>query len=128
MIDMVITPEHRAARNAASIALADAGGPGAASLRLTDAAGTLLAQITLARPCASLTPEGRIALHVGGAPEIAIASGIAAQLHWCDGAGQAIASASVSAPGGGGAIELAGSAGAQIYAGAALQLAGLLLG
>ncbi len=63
MPDLTNTPAHRAARNAASIALADTGA-GVASIKLYDApsGGTLLAVRNLAKPCATVTAAGRIVL------------------------------------------------------------------
>ncbi len=122
-----ITPEHHAARNAASLALADAG-PGASSLRLYDGAGTLLGTCVLAKPCGTLQADGSILLQPALVPEIAVASGAAVRLDWCDGHGAPMASGTVTAAGGGGDFELVGTSGTQIYAGALVLLQGVVIG
>ncbi|MEG0921354.1 MAG: hypothetical protein RSG22_08090, partial [Comamonas sp.] len=54
--------DHRAARNQASITLADTGAS-ASSIKLYDAqGGTLLAVRRLAKPCGTINPAGRISL------------------------------------------------------------------
>ena len=122
-----IAAAHHAARNAASIALADAG-TGAASLRLYDAAGTLLATCPLAKPCGAVLGDGTILLAAAAVPDIATATGVATRCDWCDGDGHSIASGSVTAAGGGGDFELQGTSGTQIYAGATVLLQGVVLG
>lgn len=122
-----ITAEHHAARNAASIALADAG-PGAASLRLYDGAGMLLGTCLLAKPCGTVQADGAILLLPAPEPEIAVASGAAVRLDWCDGHGAPIASGTVTATGGGGDFELVGTSGTQIYAGAQVLPQGVVIG
>ena len=59
---MTISTAHRAARNAASIAMADAG-PGPSSVKIyTEQGGVLLAVCRLAKPCGTINAQGRIAL------------------------------------------------------------------
>ena len=67
---MTISVAHRAVRNAASIALADAVA-GASSVRFYDAqGGALLGQRTLATPCGSINAEGRIVLIAAAAQDL----------------------------------------------------------
>ena len=74
---MTISVAHRAARNTASIALADAVA-GASSVRIYDAqGGALLGQRTLAKPCGSINAEGRIVLIAAAAQDLVQASGAA---------------------------------------------------
>ncbi|ODU36953.1 MAG: hypothetical protein ABT03_14675 [Comamonas sp. SCN 67-35] len=122
-----ITLGHHAARNAASLALADAGS-GASSLRLYDSAGTLLGTCVLAKPCGTIQADGAILLQPAPEPEIAVASGAAVRLDWCDGHGAPMASGTVTAEGGGGDFELTGTSGTQIYAGALVLLQGVVIG
>lgn len=123
MSELHITSAHRAARNQASIDLADAG-PAPASLRLYDApGGTLLAQRTLASPCGTLTPEGRIALQAATLQDVALATGSVTWAEWCNGHGQAIASGTVTDESGAGPFKLGGSVGTLIYAGGMVLLA-----
>ena len=62
MPELTNTTAHRAARNAASIAMADTGA-GVASIKLYVASGgTLLAVRNLAKPCGTVNGAGRIAL------------------------------------------------------------------
>lgn len=97
MTTIVNSASHRAARNAASIALADAG-VGNASLRLyTAPAGTLLATRELAKPCGSVRPaDQRIELDTGAATDVAVATGAATWATWCDGSGQEISAGRVT--------------------------------
>ena len=85
MPDLVNTAAHRAARNAASIALADSGA-GVASIKLYSApsGGTLLAVRNLAKPCATVNGAGRIALAQAVADDLVLADGGAAWAEWCD--------------------------------------------
>lgn len=104
MADFTLTPAHRAARNAASIALADAG-TGNSAIRIYTAppagGGTLLATIALQKPCGAVSAEtGRITLAPDlASPPLCVATGAAAWGEWVDGAGDVIASGSVAAEG-----------------------------
>ena len=124
---LAITDAHFAARNAASIALADAG-TAAATLQLHDAAQVLLATVTLSKPCGHIDTQGRIVLDVSATQDIAIATGAAAWCAWCDGSGTPIATGSVTATGQGGDFELVGTSGTMIYAGAVVLLSGITIG
>lgn len=98
MPGLVNTQAHRAARNAASIALADAGA-GNASVRLyTTDGGTLLAIRTLAKPCGIVRPsDGRIELAALSDPtDVAVATGAARWGQWHDGSGVAISGGRVT--------------------------------
>lgn len=143
MPDLTNTPTHRAARNAASIALADTGA-GAASIKLYDAptAGTLLAVRSLARPCGSINAAGRIELLQASADDLVLADGGAAWAEWCDADGVAISaghvtdaagnttSGGVAAPHplGIGPFVLTGTTGTQLYAGGIVRLTTALIG
>lgn len=95
------TVGHRAARNAASIALADAGASSASIKLYTAPGGTLLAVRTLAKPCGSVRQsDGRLVLAMGESTDVALATGAAAWATWCDGSGQAISSGRVTDPSG----------------------------
>jgi hypothetical protein len=122
-----ITTAHQAARNAASVALADSG-PGYSTLRLYDGADVYLGACLLAKPCAELQPDGTLVLLPNAEPEIAVASGAAVRLEWCDGAGVVIATGTVTELGGGGDFELVGASGTQIYAGAQVLLQAVVIG
>ena len=124
---LAITTAHQAARNAATIALAD-GGPGYSTLRLYDGASVYLGACALAKPCAEVQPDGTLMLLPNIEPEIAVASGVAASLEWRDGAGVAIATGTVTELGGGGDFELVGASGTQIYAGAQVLLQAVVIG
>lgn len=124
---LLITTAHQAARNAASVALAD-GGPGQSTLRLYDSADVYLGACLLAKPCAEVQPDGTLVLLPAVEPEIAVASGAAVRLEWCDGAGVSIASGTVSELGGGGDFELVGASGTQVYAGAQVLLQSVVIG
>ena len=125
---MIISRDHRAARNGASISIADAVA-GASSVRLYDAQGGLLLGVrTLAKPCGSITPEGRIGLLSASAQDLVQVTGAAAWAEWCDGSGTPIAWGAVTDEAGTGPFKLAGTSGTMLYAGGAVLLAGALLG
>ena len=125
---MIISRDHRAARNGASISIADAVA-GASSVRLYDAQGGLLLGVrTLAKPCGSITPEGRIGLLSASAQDLVQVTGAAAWAEWCDGSGTPIAWGAVTDEAGAGPFRLAGTSGTMLYAGGAVLLAGALLG
>ena len=125
---MIISRDHRAARNGASISIADAVA-GASSVRLYDAQGGLLLGVrTLAKPCGAITPEGRISLLSATAQDLVQVTGSAAWAEWCDGGGTPIAWGAVTDEAGAGPFKLAGTSGTMLYAGGAVLLAGALLG
>lgn len=149
MTQLVNSPTHaavrQAARNAASIALADTGS-GNSSLRLyTSAGGTLLAVRTLGKPCGTVGagPDHRITLAMVETTEVAIATGAARHAEWCDGSGVAISAGRVTDPDGNvtdgtgavvpdpegvGPFVLGGSAGTMVYAGGLVLLYAGLIG
>ena len=125
---MTISVAHRAVRNAASIALADAVA-GASSVRIYDAqGGALLGQRTLAKPCGSINAEGRIVLIAAAAQDLVRVSGAATWAAWCDGAGTPIFWGAVTDEAGDGPFKLRGTSGTMLYAGGAVLLTGALLG
>jgi hypothetical protein len=143
MPDLTLTQAHRAARNAASIALADTGS-GNSSIRLYDApSGVLLAVRQLAKPCAVVRlADGRIELIQASVDDVVLQSGGAAWGEWCTGAGVTIsaghvtdasgnttsAGATAPHPDGLGAFVIAGATGTQLYAGGIVRLAAALIG
>lgn len=143
MPSLTRTTAHRAARNAASIALADTGA-GVASIKLYSApsGGTLLAVRNLAKPCATVNGAGRIALAQSTADDLVLADGGAAWAEWCDAGGTAISSghvtdadgnvtsagAVVPHPSGIGPFVLTGTTGTQLYAGGIVRLTTALIG
>ena len=142
MPELINTPAHRAARNAASIALADTGA-GVASIKLYAAAGgTLLAVRNLAKPCGTVNGAGRIALAQAVADDLVLADGGAAWAEWVDAGGTAISSghvtdaagnyssggAVVAHPDGVGPFVLTGTTGTQLYAGGIVRLTTALIG
>ena len=124
---MNITTAHRAARNAATIAIADAGA-GNSSIKLyTAEGGTLLGTRTLAKPCGVINGAGRIVLQLSAAQEMVAADGIATWAEWCDGDGAHIAMGAVTDETGAGPWVLEGTAGTQVYAGGVLGLSATAL-
>ena len=83
---MIISTAHRAARNAATIALADMGA-GPSSIKIYDENGVLLAVCRLAKPCGTITEQGRIALQQSSQPDLVLATGTPSRGEWCDGDG-----------------------------------------
>lgn len=119
---MNITPAHRAARNQASITLADAGA-GNSNIKLyTAEGGTLLGTRTLAKPCGTINGAGRIVLQLSAAQEMVAADGIATWAEWCDGDGAPIATGAVTDETGAGPWFLEGAAGTQVYEGGVIGL------
>jgi len=143
-MSLINTQAHRAARNAATIALADAG-PGNSSIKLyTAQGGTLLGTRTLAKPCGSVRPsDGRIVLATAETADVVMATGAATWATWCDGAGQAISAGRVTDtagnitdgsgnvvphPDGMGTFVLGGTTGTNLYLGGLVLLYAALLG
>ena len=123
-----ISAAHRAARNQASLTLADAG-VGTSCIRLYDAqGGQLLATLTLAKPCGRVDAQGRITLLGAAVPDLVQATGRVAWAEWCDGAGNPIAAGAVTDAAGDGPFRLAGANGALIYEGGLVLLDGATLG
>ncbi len=84
---MTISTAHRAARNAASIAMADAGA-GPSSVKIyTEQGGLLLAVCRLAKPCGTINVQGRIALQQAAQQHLVLATGTLSWGEWCDGNG-----------------------------------------
>ncbi len=143
MADLTLTKAHRAARNAASIALADTGS-GNSSIWLYDApSGVLLAVRQLDKPCGAVRlADGRIELTQAAVDDVVLQSGGAAWGEWCTGAGVTIsaghvtdasgnttsAGATAPHPDGLGAFVIAGATGTQLYAGGIVRLAAALIG
>lgn len=101
MTNLVNTQAHRAARNAASIALADQGAVNSVIRVYTAPGGTLLATRQLDKPCGTVRPsDGRIVLETGDATDVAVATGAATWAEWCDGSGVAISAGRVTDPDG----------------------------
>ncbi len=143
MRDLTLTRVARAARNASSIAQADAG-PGASAIRLYDAqGGTLLAVRQLATPCGTVREaDGRIQLAPAAANDMVLATGAATWGEWCVGTGAPIMVGPVTDEGGrvsdgaGGLVDtgdvgpwvLRGTTGTQLYAGGVVLLQTALIG
>lgn len=128
MTTLQISTAHRAARNQASVTLADTGAQ-ASCIRLYDAqGGHLLATRTLAKPCGRIDAQGRIVLLGADTHDLVQATGSVAWTDWCDGAGRAIASGAVTDEAGDGPFKLAGTAGTLIYEGGLVLLGSATLG
>ena len=144
MRDLTLTLANRAARNAASIARADAGGS-ASTIRLYAAqGGALLAVRALATPCGIVREsDGRIQLIASGSnTDMVLASGAATWGEWCAGDGAVLAAGPVTdedgnvGDGAGGVTPtgdvgpwvLGGTAGTQLYEGGLVLLNTGLIG
>ena len=97
MRDLTLTLANRAARNAASIARADAGGS-ASTIRLYAAqGGALLAVRALATPCGIVREsDGRIQLAAGSVNDVVAATGAATWGEWVAGDGTVLAAGPVT--------------------------------
>lgn len=101
MTSLVNTQAHRAARNAASLALADLGPANSVIRVYTASGGTLLATRQLEKPCGSVRPsDGRLVLETSDATDVAVATGAATWAEWCDGSGSPISAGRVTDPDG----------------------------
>lgn len=124
---MNITAAHRAARNAATIATADAGAGNSCIKLYTAEGGTLLGTRTLAKPCGVINGAGRIVLQLSAAQEMVAADGTATWAEWCNGDGDPIATGTVTDETGAGPWVLEGTAGTQVYAGGVIGLSATAL-
>lgn len=121
-MSLAIITAHRAARNQASINMADTG-PAPSCIKLyTAEGGTLLGTRTLAKPCGVITAEGRIALQGATVQDLVVASGAVAWAAWCDGSGAAIAAGAVTDEAGAGPFKLLGATGTAVYEGGVVAL------
>ena len=119
---MSISRDHRAARNQASINMADAG-PAASAVKLYAAqGGTLLATHTLAKPCGAITVDGRIQLLPAATTELVTTTGAPTWGEWCNGYGVPIWGADVTDEAGTGPFKLAGTGSMILYAGGVVTL------
>ena len=143
MRDLTLTLEARAARNAASLAQADAGTGSSAVHLYTAQASTLLAVRQLAKPCGAVRSEdGRISLVASPVNDLVAATGVATWAEWVAGDGTVLAAGPVTdedgniSDGVGGTLPsgdigpwvLAGTRGTQLYEGGLVLLAVGLIG
>ena len=120
-----ITPEHKAARSAGSIAFADQG-PSNSTILLfasTDGTGTPLVQIKLAKPCGTVDAAGTILFTQDDpAGDMILVSGAALSGLWVNGAGVVMGRGTVTDEAGDGHFKVRGTTGTMLYAGASAQL------
>lgn len=143
MRDLTLTQATRAARNAATIALADEGSAPSTIRLYTAEGGTLLAERKLDKPCGSVRPaDGRIQLTASAANDLVAATGIATWGQWHAGDGTLLATGPVTdtegnvSDGQGGTTPsgdtgpwiLAGTSGTQLYEGGLVLLQSGLIG
>jgi len=97
MRPLSLTAAARAARNAACIARADDGAGNSSIRLLTAQGGELLAVRQLAKPCASVRPDGRIALLPAASnDDVVLATGAATWGQWCAADGTVLAEGQVT--------------------------------
>jgi hypothetical protein len=124
-----IGPEHADAQLAATIAFADAGA-GAAKIRLysaADGAGDLLAEVVLAKPCATLV-GGVLTLHPQDvAGTMVLASGVPRSGRWISGDGLLVAAGTVTDADHGGDFRVIGAGTAVGETSPALYAGGMVL-
>lgn len=101
MTQLANTKAHRAARNTASISLADQGAANSSIKLYSAEGGAFLGARQLAKPCGIVRAiDGRIVLTTGDATDVAVATGSARWAEWCDGSGAAISAGRVTDPAG----------------------------
>jgi len=97
MRDLTLTKDARAARNAGSIAQADAGTGNSAIKLYTAQGGTLLAVRQLDKPSGTVRPtDGRIQLAIGAVNDVVAATGVATWGEWHAGDGTVMATGLVT--------------------------------
>ena len=122
-----ISTAHRAARNQASIDMADTG-PAPSCIKLyTAEGGTLLATRTLANPAGTINAQGRIVL-AASAADLVAETGSVGWAEWCDSAGAVMAAGTVTDQAGAGDFKLAGTSGTTVYQGGRVLLDDVILG
>ena len=143
-MSLVNTQAHRAARNVASIALADTGVGNSAIKLYTAPGGTLLGTRTLAKPCGTVRlSDGRISLASAESTDVVVATGAVTWAEWCTGGGDTISGGRVTDtagnitdgtgtvvphPDGLGTFVLGGTTGTQVYLGGLVLLYSGLVG
>lgn len=106
---MQISRDHRAARNQASIDLADTGASPSV-IELYDAqGGNLIAVRTLGKPCGVINAEGRIVLQPSIANDMVQLTGKPTFAIWRSGAGASIAGDAVTDQNGSGPFKVMGT-------------------
>lgn len=123
MPELVISIAHRAARNQASLTLADAGA-GASTIKLYSAKnGTLLGTRSLQSPCGAVNVSGRIELHADtDIVDLMQTAGAIAWAEWCDGDGTVLLGGTVTDESGDGPIKMPGTNGTTVDAGGIITL------
>ncbi len=125
------TTAAQAAANAHTITLADAGS-GPSTMAIYDLADpatrTLLATITLAKPCGQMV-GGKIQLaQASSTGDIVQATGVPTWAEWLDGDGTLLATCTVSAEDGEGDLKISSRADGQVFAGGFIALTEGLIG
>lgn len=143
MRDLTLTQDARAARNAASIAQADAGAGNSAIKLYTALGGTLLAVRQLAKPSGTVRPaDGRIQLAASTSNDVVAATGAVTWGEWHAADGTVLAAGPVTdedgnvSDGAGGLTPtgdvgpwvLQGTTGTQLYEGGLVLLSAGLIG
>lgn len=126
--ELIIGPEHAAARNAASLVLADTGTLNARIFWYTTQGGAQLAELVLAKPCGSQDGQGRIVLvqdEIGG--DLIGATGTATWAEWISADGKLMGAGAVTDQSGQGPFRLRGSSGTALYAGGLLLLGDVVI-
>ena len=125
------TTAAQAAANAKTLQLADAGA-GPSTLQIYDLADpgtrTLLATITLAKPCGQLVGAQIQLTQADPTGDLVQTTGVPAWAEWLDGSGQLLATCTVSAEGGDGDLKISSRADGQIFAGGFITLEEGLIG
>ena len=134
-----LTQDHEDARalaaqagaNAHTLVLADTGS-GPSTIAIYDQADpgtrTLLATITLAKPCGQMM-GGKIQLaQASSTGDIVLVTGVPTWAEWLDGSGQLLATCTVSAEDGEGDLKISSRADGQIFAGGFIALTEGLIG
>lgn len=123
MSEILQSDALRAARNQASIDLADEALSGKSSIKFYDArGGDLLGVKTLKDPCGTLNGQQRIELQASDDVDVILDSGSIQWAEWCDKSGSMLIGCTVTDESGSGPIKMVGTGGTSVQAGGVILL------
>lgn len=116
MVDFVISAEHKAALQNATIAFADTG-PNPSRIEFYSSTDLLLATVILTKPCGTVAGGYVRLTQQSASGDMIAADGVAVRAQWVSGSEMLVASGPVTDETGDGPFVLEGAAGTQLYAG-----------
>ena len=113
---LTLSTEHRDARRQATIDFADLGASNS-RIKFYNAADTLLATITLAKPCGSIVSHAIVLEQDDPLDDIVVVTGTASYANWINGNDVLVASGAVTTDAGDGPFRVAGTSSGTLFAG-----------